>query len=298
MSDSFYLTLPSNVKSYADNTIGSYVTYLPNTLKVDDDWVVGLAEITYTRSWYNISEPQRLTIFVDTPTPESGRFLEEIDFEEFILDLQPGSYTSIHDLCDVINAEMIKVLSRTGHVKHAPYLVVNSQQGYITQQVGRISIPKIGGTASERNVLVHLGHQLEYMLGFSSYNLENERFGVLTRYSNFQTIFDNGYMQRKAQHHYDLSGGVHNLMIYSDVVEPSVVGNTYAQFLRSIRIAGEKFGEDINLIYTQPYYQPLASKEIDRIMINIKDDSGQDIKFRQGRVVVVLHFRRKWKPII
>lgn len=297
MSDSFYLTLPSNVKSYDDNTIGSYVTYLPNTLKLDDEWEVGLAEITYTRSWYNICKAQRFTILIDSPGPQSERSLEEIDVEEFIFFLKPGSYTNIQDLCDMINAYLQRCLSETGEVKHVPYLILNSQQGYITQQVGRIAVSKTDGTVTERNVLVHLGNQLEQMLGFTLV-AEDRKYGVLTRFANFQKYFDGGYMSRVADHHYDLSGGIHNLMVYSDVVEPSVVGNTYAQFLRSIKAAGEKFGEDINLIYSQPYYQPLASKEIDRIMINIKDDAGEDIKFRQGRVVVVLHFRRKWKAII
>ena len=36
----FYVTLPSNVISKADNKIGEYVTILPSTLRLDSNWRV------------------------------------------------------------------------------------------------------------------------------------------------------------------------------------------------------------------------------------------------------------------
>ena len=50
--DNFYITLPSNVRSFSDNTISNYETLLPHTIYLQDDWEVGLVELQYTKSWY------------------------------------------------------------------------------------------------------------------------------------------------------------------------------------------------------------------------------------------------------
>jgi hypothetical protein len=50
-SEDFYITLPSNVKSYfPENTVGNYKTKLSQKLVIphDQKWKVGLAEISYT----------------------------------------------------------------------------------------------------------------------------------------------------------------------------------------------------------------------------------------------------------
>jgi hypothetical protein len=54
----FHLTLPSNasMKYYPDNTVAKYTTKLSNRIELDGDWEVGLAEIIYPYSWYNMKE--------------------------------------------------------------------------------------------------------------------------------------------------------------------------------------------------------------------------------------------------
>lgn len=60
-SEDFYITLPSNVKSYfPENTVGNYKTKLSQKLVIphDQKWKVGLAEISYTKSYYNVMRRQ------------------------------------------------------------------------------------------------------------------------------------------------------------------------------------------------------------------------------------------------
>jgi hypothetical protein len=54
----FHLTLPSNasMKYYPGNTVAKYTTKLSNRIELDGDWEVGLAEIIYPNSWYNMKE--------------------------------------------------------------------------------------------------------------------------------------------------------------------------------------------------------------------------------------------------
>ena len=53
----FYLTLPSNSSADAfdkKNTQSEFQIQLPEPIELKGDWEVGLAEIQYPSSWYNI----------------------------------------------------------------------------------------------------------------------------------------------------------------------------------------------------------------------------------------------------
>jgi len=57
--DSFYMFLPSNVEDVTrQNIIAKNVTHLPQTVKLHGDWEVGLSEILYTKTWFNIVEEE------------------------------------------------------------------------------------------------------------------------------------------------------------------------------------------------------------------------------------------------
>jgi len=60
--DSFTITLPSNVSNSdgTRNRISSYQTQLAQRINLEEEWQVGLYEISYTKSWYNI--PKRESI--------------------------------------------------------------------------------------------------------------------------------------------------------------------------------------------------------------------------------------------
>ena len=58
METEFYVTLPSNssMEYFPDNKTSNFVTKLSRTLQLDGEWEVGLAEIDYPHTWYNIRE--------------------------------------------------------------------------------------------------------------------------------------------------------------------------------------------------------------------------------------------------
>ena len=41
---------------FPDNKTSNFLTKLPRTLQLDGEWEVGLAEIDYPHTWYNIHE--------------------------------------------------------------------------------------------------------------------------------------------------------------------------------------------------------------------------------------------------
>lgn len=61
MGDSqFYITLPSNssMSVYPKNTLSNYITKLSQSINLSSQWEVGLSEIQYSRTWYNVRKDE------------------------------------------------------------------------------------------------------------------------------------------------------------------------------------------------------------------------------------------------
>ena len=63
-SSNFYVHLPSNNLSNSEtNTLWNYVTHLTQPLLLDGAWEVALTEISYTKSWYNLTRDSFCSVF-------------------------------------------------------------------------------------------------------------------------------------------------------------------------------------------------------------------------------------------
>ena len=65
-----------------------------------------------------------------------------------------------------------------------------------------------------------------------------------------------------------------------------------APLLSVIPVEG-KSGAYVYKRYEKLQYQPVLKKYISEIHISLRDDQGQPIRFRKGKVIVTLHFRRQ-----
>ena len=153
-SDSFHIQLYSNVESFQshrENTVANFVTKLPEKLVLSSDWEVGLAEISYTKTWYNIRENQSIGVFT------SGHHIHQND--EAVL--RAGYYKNIIELVEEINKlfNVFESVSYRKYIKRAPYIrydrIVNPI--YI--------IPGIP-TNSDQFIYPYLSEGFEDILGF------------------------------------------------------------------------------------------------------------------------------------
>ena len=97
MESEFYVTLPSNssMQYFPDNKTSNFAMKLSRTLQLDGEWEVGLAEIDYPHTWYNIRE---------------GKNSVEIDaldklylvFQTVEYSIQPGYYEKVQDVIDAL----------------------------------------------------------------------------------------------------------------------------------------------------------------------------------------------------
>ena len=56
--NAFYLMLPSDASMnvFPNNTLSSYITRLPRPIELPGRWEVGLVEIQYPHTWFNVSK--------------------------------------------------------------------------------------------------------------------------------------------------------------------------------------------------------------------------------------------------
>ncbi|GIY23777.1 uncharacterized transposon-derived protein F54H12.3 [Caerostris darwini] len=172
-------------------TDSGFVTQLPSPITLDGKWEVGLAEIIYPHTLYNVNETNNMFGF------DLG------DGKLNTRKLSPGSYETIPDI--------LKAMSLTSH-----------------------------------EVILEKG--LCSMLGFQPQVIENITESSFT--ADPHTEFPIFY-------------------VYSDIVQPVVVGHVEAPLLRVVRISG-KDGDVINVLYDRPHYVNVIRQSFQTTEIEIR----------------------------
>ena len=139
----FYLTLPSNssMEVYPDNTMTNFVTKLPNRLELIGEWEVGLVEIQYPHTWYNLQTNEGDLALYTAPDDRAGS-TEEREFR-----ISAGYYPNVNTLLKHIETTCSMALPQ-----HKP---VSFTYDNITR---KISV-RVQGCA------LYLGSRLQRMLG-------------------------------------------------------------------------------------------------------------------------------------
>lgn len=83
----FYLTLPSNssMNYFPSNTLTHYTTKLPKITVLHGVWEIGLAEIQYPHSWYNVKNNEAWL---------KVHFYKESELQKHMVLLADGYYSS------------------------------------------------------------------------------------------------------------------------------------------------------------------------------------------------------------
>jgi hypothetical protein len=90
----------------------------------------------------------------------------------------------------------------------------------------------------------------------------------------------------------DIKAGHKLLLIYSNVVQESLIGNTRAPILRILAITG-KDGELITHPFPTILYKDLKLSHLSPMTISIRNETGASFRFRSGIVMVALHLTLK-----
>ncbi|KAF8790008.1 hypothetical protein HNY73_005096 [Argiope bruennichi] len=105
-----------------------------------------------------------------------------------------------------------------------------------------------------------------------------------------KTSFKSGNYESK--YSLDISGGITEIFIYSDLVQSHHVGDSFAPLLRIIPCINEK-EDQIVKYYDRPLYFPVRKTFIETIQIELKTSFATDITINGGKTYAILPFRRK-----
>ena len=301
MNQDFCITLPSSVRSYFNsNIISSFKTKLAHKLHFprNENWSVGLVEISYPKSWFNVVKRHKIELFNKSgdifKIPENvviklDNFTEDTkEKEKYMIDdnstcIKVGHYEDVQQLCSSINNKFEAFKS-------------------VIDKVPILKIDKISNKACLKPAEIgddvyfpYLGEEIEYILGLADHantplywkTLQNVKSSE--EIDKIELIFKE--KKHKAYRCVELNATTHSLFVYSDIVQHNYVGDGFAQLLRIVEVPNNsKLGDTIVLTYDQPHYIPLQTNFIDTIQLDIKDDTDQLIQFETGKVIIKLKF--------
>ena len=177
--------------------------------------------------------------------------------ESIILQIPKGFYRNLNEFINTIHKEIRQTLNISEQ------LPVRFEYNVITRTV-TLKIAE--------NYKVGLSKGVSEILGFPT----------------FKKYTENKVASFKA----DIQHGFYSLYVYCSICEPQVVGDYYVPLLRTVPIQGHD-GDYIVKVYGEPQYVPVNTSKFDVIEINIKDDTGEKVAFKTGKVICKLHFRQK-----
>lgn len=292
----FIITLLCNVDA-PGNTLAEFTTLLPQPIFLRGKWTVGLLDISYTKSWYNVKRDYEIGIFdsngayaISPRKLEAGMYESENELVQAIqkeIGRACNSYKELRNLQGIRTRQQDKAV-QIGF-KEVPTLTANKNSRRITLTAGQTD------EASPRILYVELHAELEQMLGLSANNvyhsphMAKDVTEVLVRQK-----FIKGSVQ--GFNAYDLNGGIHNICVYCNLIEPQIVGDSFASVLRVVQIPVKKFGEQAGGPFANPFYFPLISNYFQQVKISLRDDNGELIPFKFGRTLVTLHFKNEQLP--
>ena len=125
---------------------------------------------------------------------------------------------------------------------------------------------------------ITFGRKLQYMLGLKHESYRPQYNIPVTKVTSDSPI--------------DLRGGFDCMYVYCGIVEPQIVGDCLTPLLRVINVEGKQ-DDVVAKTFDNPHYVPVAKREFNSIEINIKDDADRFVRFKYGKVIVKLHFRRR-----
>lgn len=299
--DNFYITLTSNVENeFFENTVANFKTKLATPIKLDGNWQVGLASISYTKSWKPKINKADFHVVYYKHMYWIGHPENVID-DSFVLKL--NEFSKVEDIVDEINLLLTKK-ENDFTLFPLPRLKFNA----LTNRV------EMNLTSYESTLIVlNFSENLCWVLGYDKKKLDEFIWNTYDSYkkeyyNQDRTIrISNEWNRIKwtprepkkeelkiiADKSYNTIPTFSSLYVYCDIVKHSFVGDSYSQLIRFVEVpSNSKFRDQLLFSYTNIHYINLYSKEFDSIEIDIKDDFGERIPFLFGRTLLTLHFKR------
>jgi hypothetical protein len=257
MMSHFYITLPSDssMSFFPNNTIAEFTTKLPETVTLDGDYEVALVELIYPSSFSNIQNG------------DSSLYMEVKNQYDGSVESRFFPATDYYEN----ETEFLQNLSKSANTvfQYNPALS-NFIVAFTLNPLNKTTILEV---KCSRGVAFYVSEALKTKLGLC-------KTGPYTngKYNGTGSL--------------DIHAGYRLMYVYCDIAAFSTVGNTKTPLLRVCNTEG-KHGTMNRVTFSRPFYVPVARRQFDTILLNIRDELGQLMPFESGKSVATLHLRRR-----
>ena len=275
----FYVQFPSNASTniYTNNTLSSYTNNFKEPLVLKEDYDVGVAEIQYPQSFNNVREGSN-TIEISYSYPRTKRE------RRMVKEVPPGYYENISDLIEVIKSiygstqdrrltttKVTLIGLEIAYNSSTRRVLINADnlKLKIKRESGKMVTPKV------HTAQIKLNGDVARLLGFKN--------GTVIQKGNSLT----------SEYAATPSEGLHQMYLYTDCIHPQPHPDGNVNIIRTIAIDEESNKKYISKRFQKIFYYPLKMKTITSISFDLYDDTGKHISFDTGKVLIVLHFRKR-----
>ncbi|KAH7706679.1 Protein Y57G11C.20 [Aphelenchoides avenae] len=318
----FFVYLPSNTPGEG-NTTNCYRCQLPKKLEFNGTWQVGLHSISFPHSWPSIGahKQQWIDIYlqgggrVRISVPK-GTYLTPEELETAINSVIQKEHPFKSPTSTLVNVTAENVAEHPGAPGPGDYLISTYGDTALYHQV----LPHESETLEQaiqriRSVVDNVGeytHVVETGEGRGEY--KSVRLDYMPVQSRFIINFDHhevAHVTMSEQLYYvlgfklgarirdgdmatyppDMHGGISTIAVYTNIVEPMIVGDTTASVLRMVTVTG-KPGQNIEKIYETPIYSKVLDREVTNILIELRTLDNRPVLFTSGNVMCTLIFRK------
>ena len=282
MTDSFYMVLPSNasLQTFPDNRPGLYRIRLPERLRLQGHWKVGLVNLIFP-STFAPPNMDPLAAMVSMGNTETDPFN--------IIDA--GNIKTVGDLMDATQVTLSTMAVWRYKVDLSNHIVIRETNSKIEIQTFREST--LGFNA-------YLARKLGLLTDNGS--IPVDYYDAVSYRDNFVYILPGSVVRLNVGREdplsvaHSLKEHVLNLYVYADIVEPHPVGDTQANLLRIVPVKDEEEGGIVSEEFATPLYFRVSRTHFNTVTIFITDDNGYKVPFEDATVQVTLHFGRTQTP--
>ena len=279
----FYLTLPSNssLKYYGKQHPSDYTTKLEHSVSLDPSlWEVGLAEISYPKTWDNIPEA---SLYLAHP-PGFSDLMEDWNYVQVRTSFGGRRFRSGKHFVKELN-RVIEDNLPTGK-KSAIRLRYDDTSGCV-----KFTILKDFGLWLEKPLAKIIG--LDRKMAVELTDLPSKKDGLMVPAFGNQPD-DSQQHHIWARHPVNITRFLPTIFLYCDLVQPQFVGDSYVQLLRALTVPDD--GANLtyhNHSFTNIHYVNLQTGNFESVHVKLADELGENVPFKHGLVIVKLHFKRK-----
>ena len=296
-----YLHLLSGASSdiFTNNQPNCFTNQLPEPIHLPPNTYVGLAQISYVNTIYNISKlTDSLTIYdmfhEYVPGSEENPGSKSLFGKFYLPKIEEGIYNDPKDLCKMLN-EAIQTCG-VDQLKDKNVFSYDERSRKFSYDVDNFY----------GSVWMH--GQLLYLLGAEE-TRENKEYGIIGwskqgksyDYGGVERLYFNPDQQWKAtsDEKKDRFQFVSQLQpidfmqVYTDISSPIVTGDTYSNLLRSIAINSSEVGNRKVQSFQKIIYIPVSKRYITSVTVHLKTIFDEFVPFAQGITQLTLHFKQK-----